>query len=208
MLVCIVTDGIAVLTSAVKDPSRIEENGVAEDHRVVSTPMSKLVLLHRKIALKVGLRSRCQAADKVEASAGLSRNPNRTEGVFASMDMKTCQILHIGEMLNCECTSYKKQAAQLVKDHIPIRTYCHDCSGRLGFEGVFCEKALLDGFHAKSHKCSRAKRDPKHSMNLSFVADCNTEAFEQLWSKTDRLAPVFMKLNRRNFRFLLCSYAL
>ena len=94
-----------------------------------------------------------------------------------------------------------------MKDHIPIRTYCHDCSCRLGFEGVFCEKALLDGFHATSHVCSREKWDPKHSMNMSFVADCNTEAVEQLWSKTNRLAPLFMKLNRRNFRFLLCSYA-
>ena len=51
------------------------------------------------------------------------------------------------------------------------------------------DRFLLDGMHAKSHKCSKARFHPSHSKNYRFAKGKgnNTQAGEQLWSRMDKL---------------------
>ena len=151
-------------------------------------------------------QSRCAAVRRVEAQANADPRQSRTEGVFATLDMRSGEVLHFGEMLNAERTSYKEAAAVEVAAHVKIGVYCHDCACVLDFEGRLCERCLLDKWHALKHKCSKPRFDPAHRLNEHWVRGCNTQAAEQLWSRTDKLAPFCMAFGRGCFRLFLRRY--
>lgn len=131
----------------------------------------------------------------------------RTEGIYATVDMRTGEIVHMAEMLNSECRAYKDKAVEDIAKHIKIRTHCLDCAcHHSDWEGKFCRRCLLDAWHAQKHKCNRALYDPTHAKNTHWVRGCNTSAAEQLWSRTDKLAPMTMNMRRAAFRLFLRRY--
>ena len=84
---------------------------------------------------------------------------------------------------------------------------CADCACTLTqLEDGLVDRCLLDAWHAKKHVCSRKLFDPHHRSNKALVKDCNTQAAEQLWSRTDKLAGFCMHLRRSNYRLFLKSY--
>ena len=106
-------------------------------------------------------------------------------------------------MLNAERNDYKLQAATAIGKHFDVRTHCHDCACNFQLPA---RKCLLDSWHAIKHKCSKKKFDPKHNHNAHWIKDCNSEAVEQLWSRTDKLAPFATHFARPSFRMFLRSY--
>ena len=131
-------------------------------------------------------------------------------GLFATVNMKKGQneIVHLGEMLNSECTDYKEKALDEVREHCQVGLYCHDCScvverkfkGKVG-------RCLLDGWHAKKHKCSKVKFDPKHPKNIKMTKGMNTSAAEQLWSRMNKLH-FATHMGRANYRAFLRHYCI
>ena len=132
---------------------------------------------------------------------------NKTEGVFGTMDMRTGEILHMGEMLNAECTPYKEIAIQCVLDMCSVGVLCHDCACQLGaFEGKYCEKVVLDGLKYKKHKCDSSRFSPVHKNNVRRMHGLNTQVVEQLWSRTNLLGPSLVKMRRDHYRLFIRSY--
>ena len=117
--------------------------------------------------------------------------------------MRSSGILVLAEMLNAECQSYKLEAAQLVASHVNVRTHCHDCACTQELPSRRC---LLDSWHVIKHLCSKKLYDPAHPNNAKWVKGCNSEAAEQLWSRTDKLAPFATHLKRTSFRIFLKRY--
>lgn len=121
----------------------------------------------------------------------------RTEGVYASVDMSSGEILAFGEMLNKENATYKEQVADTLRNHTKIGIHCHDCGCNQGsWEGVFCDRVFVDAFHVKSHKCSRARWDPIHPRNRAVCAGLNTQAVEHLWRTTNKIAASVNQMDR------------
>ena len=109
-------------------------------------------------------------------------------------------------MLNAECNAYKYKAGQTVANRVHVVTHCLDCACAVSANELGCQHNILDGWHATKHKCSRARFDPAHKNNVAKVHGCNTEAAEQLWSRTDKLAGFCTHLGRGSYRIVLRSY--
>ena len=156
--------------------------------------------------------SRCAAAHASEEpgpNTDIAKKRRRTAGVYATVDMRTGEILHFAEMLNAECKAYKAEAVQEVSRHVRIRTHCLDCACcHRDWEERYCQRCLLDKWHAWGHKCSKKSFDPRHPLNKKWVEGCNTQAAEQLWSKTDRLAAIATQLSRVHFRVFCRRYCM
>ena len=155
--------------------------------------------------------SRCKAVTNEEKQSRKCRKSERTNGIFATVDMndKCPRILHLLEMLNGECRTYKVAAAQEVSAHAKIGIYCHDCSCRLTeFEGTYCNRVLLDSWHAKSHKCSKKRFDPKNKANQHVMKGKNSEAAEHLWTRMNKFSAMTRGMTRSRFRFFLKQYCL
>ena len=136
-------------------------------------------------------------------------NLTKIEGVFATCDMQTGEILHICEMLNADCTEYKRLAMKRLVDYTLVGTACHDCAcQRSAFEGTYCDKVLLDGLKYKTHKCSAAKFHPFHKNNVRRMHGLNSQVVEQLWSKTNKLAPIAVNLRRDSVRMFIRAYCI
>ena len=153
--------------------------------------------------------SRCACAavaQQIKRESQAKPWARRSEGVYATVDMRSGEVLQLGEMLNAECRAYKEEAATLVQSHVTVGTMCLDTACSSGFEGTFCQRCLLDAWHAKKHKCSRAQFDPAHRRNLRRMSGCNSEAAEQLWSRTDKLGGFATHFGRGNYRLFLRSY--
>ena len=109
--------------------------------------------------------------------------------------------MHLAEMLNSENTAYKiKCAEDMKRAKMSIGLYAQDCPCRLRqhFEKVFCDRCVLDGFHAKRHVCNTPKVRKKR---------CNSQAAEQLWSKLNMFR-FATRLSRRHFRCFWRHYAI
>ena len=151
----------------------------------------------------------CPYVKQHELQSRVVPNLTKIEGVFATCDMKTGEILHLGEMLNAECTEYKRLAIEQIAGHTRVGTLCHDCACQLSaFDGTYCDKVLLDGLKYKKHKCNAAKFHPFHDNNVRRMRTLNSQVVEQLWSKTNRLAPIAMNLRRDRFRMPLRAYCI
>ena len=112
----------------------------------------------------------------------------RTGGLFAVVcaEKGDGRILTVGEMLNAECNEYKERSIQKVNTVAKVGTYYHDCACRVAstFEGIYCDRCLLDTFHSKRHKCPRESFDPSHPANAAHVKEGdNSHVVEQLWSE-------------------------
>jgi hypothetical protein len=117
-------------------------------------------------------------------------------------------ILQLGEMLNGECTEYKKQSLNIFLKNAKCGTLFHDCACTLSSHvAASVDRCLLDGFHAKKHLCSKKMYHPDHPSNKKHAANRNTSACEQLWSRMDKLG--FIRyLGRSNYRAVLRHYCL
>ena len=121
--------------------------------------------------------------------------------------MRTGEVLQLAEMLNAECKAYKEDSAALVRRRVRIGLLCLDCACSCTvFKGLYCKRCLLDAWHAKGHKCDRSRFDPLHSKNKRLIKGCNSEGAEQLWSRTDKLAPFAGHFGRGTFRMFLMAY--
>jgi hypothetical protein len=81
-----------------------------------------------------------------------SATSTKTEGVFATMDMRTGEILHMAEMLNAECTMYKVEAMKCVNGVCKVGVLCNDCACQLqSFVGKYCTRVVLDGLKYIKH---------------------------------------------------------
>ena len=76
----------------------------------------------------------------------------------------------------------------------------------MDFQRTYCDASFLDAYHAKSHKCDKRRWDPKHKANVRKCIGLNSSAAEQLWSRTDLLAPIARHMRRANFRLFLKGY--
>ena len=149
----------------------------------------------------------CPYVNTHDPTTAVKPNLKKTEGIFATLDMKTGEILHMGEMLNAECTLYKRTSLEEVTEQSKVGTVCHDCACQLAsFEGVLCDRVLLDGLKYKKHKCKPALFHPFHKNNVRRTHGLNTQVVEQLWSKTNRLAPIASNMRRERFRLFLRAY--
>ena len=195
-----VADGNLVLTRLLCEDEKMNLK------RLTKGPKGKRIA-KRPAASPTKSRSRCVSVAKQEKWSQLPRKMKRTSGIYGTVDMRTGEILQLSEMLNAECKAYKKDAAALVRRHVRIGVLCLDCACTCtDFEKVYCNRCLLDAWHAKGHKCSRAKFDPQHRKNQAVVRGCNSEAAEQLWSRTDKLAPFASHFGRGAFRLFLRAY--
>ena len=146
-------------------------------------------------------KSRCQHVLQVMVE---KTRPTKTGGLWVTVDMfkrkkrvgPMNEVLHLGEMLNCERDEYKRAAlVSLKKSKVSIRDYAGDCNCRYHkWQGVlFSGKCLLDGFHWKRHKCT-TKRVTKKSNN--------SQAAEQFWSKLNKLKFI-TEMRRAHYRYFL-----
>ena len=88
-----------------------------------------------------------------------------------------------------------------------VNIMCHDCGcACTEFEGSLCQRILLDAWRANCHKCSKKTFDPKHKANQAIMKGLNSESAEQLWSRTNLLAPFCMHMRRSYFRLYLKRY--
>ena len=107
-------------------------------------------------------------------------------------------------MLNAENKDYKVTSLEALTKNVKLSVLCHDCNCNTGFgNGVFCKHAFLDAWHAHKHKCDKRKFDPQHENNSRKMSGLKSEGCEQLWSKTDKLAPFVMKYKKVNYRLFL-----
>ncbi len=110
------------------------------------------------------------------------------------------QILHLTEMLNSENTATKTLALKdMRKSRVRVGKYAHDCACvvRKRFEGIWCTKCYLDGYHGDSHTCGLPSL--KHRRTL------NSQAAEQLWSRLDKCAFI-CEMPRAHYRYTLFNY--
>ena len=151
--------------------------------------------------------SRCKSVQEVQNLQNLFRK--RTEGIYGTfhMNIDTPIVLHLAEMLNAECTEYKRVCINEVANHSKIRIFCHDCSCKLAdaFQGVYCEMCFLDTWHAKKHKCDKQLFDPAHKDNAPMFKrlNLNSEVAEQSWRRFNTFAPMTRMMTRARFRCFL-----
>ena len=148
-------------------------------------------------------KSRCRAVTQVE---DIKVARTQTGGLFATINMKNVkgrqnQILHLAEMMNGECTAYKKKCAEDMKESgIRIGKYAHDCACVVGDEFVrlcLCAKAYLDGMHSKNHKCGMPA--------IKYKKKPNSQACEQFWSRLDKIVGL-QTMSRAHYRCFLAHY--
>eukprot|EP00959_Pyramimonas_sp_CCMP1952_P330903 6929409-Pyramimonas_sp.AAC.1 len=112
------------------------------------------------------------------------------------------EILHLGEMLNGECTAHRKEClVDMKKTKISVGKHACDCGCVVAkhVEGTMCDKCYLDGYHSKKHKC----KTPAIIHNKSL----NSQAVPQLWSRLDKLTWP-SKMKRARYRCFLYHYCL
>lgn len=154
--------------------------------------------------------AKCPAVRTKEPTTKKEAPARRAEGLYGTVDMATGEILHLGEMLNAECLDYKLQAAAVVSSRAKVKTACLDtaCAVRPHFEDAHCEGLLLDGWHAKRHKCSKKLNDYKHPNHAKRMKGLNSESAEQLWSRMDYLAHFVQHHSRAGLRMSLRRYGI
>ena len=85
--------------------------------------------------------------------------------------------------------------------------HCHDCgcANAHEFEGVYCDRMMVDTWHVKTHKCDKEKFDPSHAKNAPFFKrrKLNPEYAEQTWSKTNRFQTIMQTMQRAKWRCFL-----
>ena len=59
----------------------------------------------------------------------------------ATVDMRTNEILYLGEMLNAECNAYKYKAGQTVANRVHVVTHCLDCACAVSANQLGCHSA-------------------------------------------------------------------
>ena len=97
-----------------------------------------------------------------------------------------CIQFHVAsmvEMLDGESTAIEETALKDVTGKgIKINRYVHDvsCKVKAKFEGKYCRKCLLDGYHGGRHKCGLK--------SMKHLKGKNSQACEQLWSRLDKLS--------------------
>jgi len=148
-------------------------------------------------------KSRCKAVSDVE-NIKISRHS--IGGLFGTLNMKRArkgggnEVLQLAEMLNGECTDYKRVCVQdLIEADVEIGYYAHDCScviKKQFEEQGYCDECRLDNYHKKKHKC-KVKGVGKH---------LNSLAAEQLWSVMHRHQSTIAHLNRPHYRCFLKHY--
>ena len=107
--------------------------------------------------------------------------------------------MHLAEMLNNENTEIKELCVKDLRTaRAKINKYCHDCACvvKNKFEGKYCNKCYLDGYHAAKHKCNLP------SLKYSLL---NSQAGEQLWSRMDKFHFVTM-MQRSHYRYFWHCY--
>lgn len=123
----------------------------------------------------------------MQEKKNVSHSRTHIGGIYASLDIAPAckrtksgnEILNVVEMPDGETNLVKRCAAKDLKDSkIKVGIMAHDCACviKREFEGVYCEKALLDCFHNK-HKCGLAQ--------VTHTPMKNYQAAEQLWSRLD-----------------------
>ena len=108
-------------------------------------------------------------------------------------------VLHVVELLDNESKRSKVYAIKDMKaSGFRVGDYGHDCGCQLRdeWEGVYCKRVFLDGFHWKTHKCD-VPRVTK--------ANCNSQAAEQLWSRMDHLH-FATEYSRPKYRYFMKNY--
>ena len=150
-------------------------------------------------------KSRCAAVASGEI-IGASRTT--TGGLFITMDMcprkkkQGNEILNLVEMLDGESNFVKEEAIKdLTQEGMSINIYAHDCACvvKKRFEGIYCKKCMLDGYHGSRHKCKLK--------TVKYRASMNSQAAEQAWSRLDKFSSV-TKMTRAHYRFFWYCYAL
>ena len=117
------------------------------------------------------------------------------------------EVLHLAEMLNAERKDYKEQAAKHVRQRVEVGVHFHDCACSCSeFEDGLCRRTFLDAWHALKHKCSRRQFDPAHPKNSEITKKLNSQAAEQFWSRTDRLAAFCTQYSTGTYRLFLKRY--
>ena len=155
-----------------------------------------------KAVAKPKPKSRRKAVTQVEE---LRIARTQTGGLFATTNMKNRdngpnEVLHMGEMMNGECTPYGQACLEdMKKSKILVRKYAHDCACVVKdhFEGKLCKKVYLDGLHSKTHKCNT----PAIIHNKAL----NSQACEQFWSRLDKQLGL-QTMSRARYRCFLAHY--
>ena len=146
---------------------------------------------------------RCVA---VRDSEKFTQSRTTTGALFATVNMRKMskrggnQILHLAEMLDGESQMVKVFCVEdMIRSNMRVGKYCHDvaCGLRKLFEGRFCDKCYLDGYHSQKHKCN--------CPSLSYRKLLNSQACEQLWSKLDKFSFV-TAFRRQYYRYFWYSY--
>ena len=72
--------------------------------------------------------SRCARVSQVEAHAAkMNPKQKRMEGIHATVDMKSREVLHVFEMLNAESGHVKLEAVKAVCARVRLGIRCGDC---------------------------------------------------------------------------------
>ena len=153
--------------------------------------------------------SRCKAVAKLDVEPTKGGRADKTSGVFAAVSMEAGrnEILEFGEMLIPECTAYKLENVRNVTQASAVGVLRHDCPCQFPthVEGIYCDRCLLDAWHAKRHKCDKARYDPKREKNASVLREGdNSQAAEQLWPKLNALKCT--ETTRPHYRCFLRNY--
>ena len=109
-------------------------------------------------------------------------------------------------MLNAERRRYKYEAAAIVRSHVQIGVYVHDCACTLSQDELRCDRLLLDKWHSTKHKCRAAVYNPTHKQNARHAVGLNTSCVEQLWTRTNVVFPIARQMVRSKFRLFLRYY--
>ena len=137
--------------------------------------------------------SRRRAVTKWEREGGGGHSrADRTGGLFAvvSAEQGDGRILSMGEMLNAECHAYKEESIRKLAATLDIGTYYHDCACRVAahFEGKYCNRCLLDSFHARGasargyYTTRRTLRTPP--MSEKEIIHRQLNSFGPRWGKS------------------------
>jgi hypothetical protein len=205
----VVTDGNYQLGRRLaKDELRQKLNNSAG--RPQKKPSAKETHLGQKKQLPANKKkstSRCAAMNKTEEI--IKRRKGKIGGLFGTLTIKLQrnhkegnEILHLAEMLSTENNEYREECAKACKKNkIKFDGYAHDCGCKIKawFEGKYCTKCYLDGYHAKKHKCK---------MKAFKRKGYNSMAAEQLWGRLDQLGKILTHANRRHYRMLLRHYCI
>ena len=138
----------------------------------------------------------------------------RTGGIRAVLDMAVCKehastsegrniVLAAAEMLNRENDAYKLEPLKQAASIAPTGVLCHDtaCRGKKKFTPhMTTENVFLDKWHKATHKCDKKTYAPPAWLKG------NSEAAEQLFSKTNKFAPAVSNMRTPRYRCFLRHY--